>query len=532
MLYPSITDYRQAVKNLKIRTVNLTNLQSIRNDNVGPVGSAGKFATVFTVKDNQTQKKYALKCFIRENLERKERYEAISNFLKTINIKYFCAYEYYEQEFSVTPSGSTENLYPVVKMEWVEGESLGTYLKNQCHLNNQANLEKLFENWIELTRELYKLGIAHGDLKHDNMIVNSQGEIKLIDYDGMFVPILAGKLAIEEGSPNYQHPQRNQNIFDVRIDYFSFIIIAVSLRALYLKPNLFMKFSNGENIIFVADNFKNFKNSEQYIELNKLKDDVVDKLLIDLEKSIADINHIPDFFFNKKTVYINEETPQLFIINIDYKSKIDKGYGNLYDRIKDIVYWRLHFLQQEVKINNSVFYLIIEHNIYEQSAKQSINFTSISNINNNINIFVNSIKVSNFDKSINLIENSIIDFKNKFPQALKPVVINLITNKLLFDLSLVKKVLNIAQIYNIYISDTNYSYIIKFLNSENSQELDNDFYRAIYKSSSIMDQDLREFLENKHKIISNNDSAGFVLHSNDLITLKFIESILLSKFIQ
>ncbi len=315
MPYPSISDYKKAVKYLNNRTSNLTNLISIRNDSSGPIGSAGSFATVFQVEDNQTKKKYALKCFTRENSERKERYEKISKFLQNINNKYFCEYQFLDNEIVITPSGSgKEELYPILKMEWIEGETLGSYLKDKSNSGKYQDLEILYKNWLELAKEIYKLGIAHGDLKHDNMIINSYGEIKLIDYDGMFVPALFGKNSVEEGSPNYQHPKRNSKIFDTRIDIFSFIIIAISIKAISLNNKLLNQFSNDENIIFVKDDFVNLKNSQIYNELTKLANNEINNLLIDLEKSLNDINYVPTFLdiqLNKLKKDLDEAKQQI-----------------------------------------------------------------------------------------------------------------------------------------------------------------------------------------------------------------------------
>ena len=59
---------------------------------------------------------------------------------------------------------------------------------------------------------LERAGIAHGDLQHGNIFVVDD-ELKLIDYDGMFVPRLAGCRSNELGIEHYQHPQRKEHHF-------------------------------------------------------------------------------------------------------------------------------------------------------------------------------------------------------------------------------------------------------------------------------------------------------------------------------
>ena len=92
-------------------------------------------------------------------------------------------------------------------MEWLSGEILGNYIA--ANISNAKALSNLANQIAEIYATLRSLNIAHGDLQHGNIIV-SQGRLYLIDYDGMFVPDLKGKGSHEVGSPNYQHPNRDE----------------------------------------------------------------------------------------------------------------------------------------------------------------------------------------------------------------------------------------------------------------------------------------------------------------------------------
>jgi len=82
-----------------------------------------------------------------------------------------------------------------------------------------------------LCRELLQLkqaGIAHGDWQHANiLIVREDGKqrLRLVDYDGMFVPPLQGKSCPELGHANYQHPNRKGADFNLTLDHFSSVLI-------------------------------------------------------------------------------------------------------------------------------------------------------------------------------------------------------------------------------------------------------------------------------------------------------------------
>ncbi len=62
--------------------------------------------------------------------------------------------------------------------------------------------------------------------------------LRLIDYDGMFVPQLAQLPNAELGQRNFQHPARRAWHFDGELDRFSFSVIDLALDALCRRPAL------------------------------------------------------------------------------------------------------------------------------------------------------------------------------------------------------------------------------------------------------------------------------------------------------
>src|ERR1700678_1048743 len=67
--------------------------------------------------------------------------------------------------------------------------------------------------WAKLTARLRDANFAHADLQHGNVLLvpgDAQNKLglKLIDYDGMWVPALADSHSGEVGHPNFQHPLR------------------------------------------------------------------------------------------------------------------------------------------------------------------------------------------------------------------------------------------------------------------------------------------------------------------------------------
>jgi len=81
------------------------------------------------------------------------------------------------------------------------------------------------------------------------------GHIRLVDYDGMFVPGLRGNAPDERGNDQFQHPTRSKQDHDEGVDRFAALVIYLSLRALAVDPHLWEEFHTGENLILSRDDF-------------------------------------------------------------------------------------------------------------------------------------------------------------------------------------------------------------------------------------------------------------------------------------
>jgi tRNA A-37 threonylcarbamoyl transferase component Bud32 len=121
-------------------------------------------------------------------------------------------------------------------MDWVDGISLDAFVRANIKWNDR--LAKLAAQFKTMMADLQSAGIAHGDLQHGNIMITRQGELRLVDYDGMFVPELDGLPSTELGHRNYQHPARDAQLFNPRMDNFSAWSIYASLIALSIDPSL------------------------------------------------------------------------------------------------------------------------------------------------------------------------------------------------------------------------------------------------------------------------------------------------------
>jgi DNA uptake protein ComE-like DNA-binding protein len=150
--------------------------------------------------------------------------------------------------------------YPILKMEWIDGEPINEYIGH--NLTQRHVLQSLARQWIDLIGSLRRAQIAHCDLQHENIIV-SNGVLRLIDYDAMYVPALLGLGSHEEGHRNYQHPGRTGRDYHPGLDNFSSWVIFTSISALAIDPHFWKVLNGGDGcLLFRREDFEKPRTSK------------------------------------------------------------------------------------------------------------------------------------------------------------------------------------------------------------------------------------------------------------------------------
>ncbi len=168
--------------------------------------------------------------------------------------------------------------YPVVEMDWVEGQPLHLWVEQ--HLHSPYDLVTLAAIWLRALKDLQARGMAHGDLSSDNCLVIWH-KLTLIDYDGFFIPKLAGSNPGEAGNPHFQHPDR-KGYYALNMDAFPALVIYLSLLALAADDSLW-RFHNGKNLIFTAEDYVSPRKTSLWRALAESPDKRIAPLLIALE---------------------------------------------------------------------------------------------------------------------------------------------------------------------------------------------------------------------------------------------------------
>ena len=250
MSYPSFEEYTDALRMPPGAVFQDPLLAggSVRRNSAGvPFARSGNFALTYEVTVNGSR--YAVRCFHKESDSLERRYEAIARKLTSIASPWF-------MDFDFQPAGirTESGEFPIVRMRWAEGCSLAQFISE--HRDEPRALLQLRETLRELARHLQAHDIAHGDIQPGNIIVRSATDLKLIDYDGMFVPELEPWGSTELGQRNFQHPGRSWLHYDERLDRFSFALLDVALEALAMQPALWeLTGSDEAGIVLRASDF-------------------------------------------------------------------------------------------------------------------------------------------------------------------------------------------------------------------------------------------------------------------------------------
>ena len=267
MQYPLISEYVKAIQDAGDNLEQLAYLTPVLDDHGEPYRSSGAFAVVFKMQDKRTGKCYALKCFTEEQEGRADAYRQIADELDMVDSSYITSVKYMEKELFVD-SQCEEDEFPVLLMDWVDGETMEAYIAANYH--NQSVMSMLCYRFGKMAAWLRSQSFAHGDIKPDNIIVRPDGSLALVDYDGMFVPSMKGCKSPTVGTKDFSHPLRTVDDFDETIDDFSLASIALSLKAISMNSTLLDTYGASDRLLFSENDYRNPSNSKVISALQEL----------------------------------------------------------------------------------------------------------------------------------------------------------------------------------------------------------------------------------------------------------------------
>ena len=279
MQYPLISEYLTAIQDAHDNLDKLNHLVPVLDKHGEPYRSSGAFAIVFKMKDEQTGKCYALKCFTEEQEGRAEAYRQIAEELEFVDSPYITSVKYLEKELFVD-SNCEDDEFPVLLMDWIEGETMETYIAE--NYTDSYEMSMLCYRFCKMAAWLRSQSFAHGDIKPDNIMVRPDGTLTLVDYDGMFVPAMKGQKSPTIGTKDFSHPLRTIDDFDETIDDFALASIALSLKAISLDSSLLQSYGASDRLLFSATDYLDLSKSKIFAALQGLLADVEARTLLSM----------------------------------------------------------------------------------------------------------------------------------------------------------------------------------------------------------------------------------------------------------
>lgn len=279
MQYPLISEYLAAIREANNNLDKLSHLVPVLDKYGEPYRSSGAFAVVFKMKDEQTGKYYALKCFTEEQEGRAEAYRQIAEELEFVDSPYITSVKYLEKELFVDSNCENEE-FPVLLMDWIEGETMETYIA--ANYTDTHAMSMLCYRFCKMAAWLRSQSFAHGDIKPDNIMVRPDGTLTLVDYDGMFVPAMKGQKSPTIGTKDFSHPLRTIDDFDETIDDFALASIALSLKAISLNPSLLQTYGASDRLLFSAADYTDLSKSNTFTALQGLLADEETRTLLSM----------------------------------------------------------------------------------------------------------------------------------------------------------------------------------------------------------------------------------------------------------
>lgn len=270
----------------------------------------GKSSRIYQMRDKDTHKKFAIKCYHWSDVALEARYQHLKEIKEKNDISFLVPCTFHLQGSLIQGEK-----YPVLVMDWIEGVPFKEFLSRAAGV--PRIVEKLGRLLARMEKKMYRAGITHCSLEPDHLMLGSnaseeRGVLVLLDYDNIWIPELAHQNILESLDPLYHHPQRaREGIFGPLADRFGFLLFFTTLTAIRVLGAKFHKEKITEQgLIFTQKDLTAPEESQIFKELLGQKDRFLRGITLELQDALT-----------KPLGWI----PLLDTIITRVKTKVDKG---------------------------------------------------------------------------------------------------------------------------------------------------------------------------------------------------------------
>lgn len=255
MAWPTLSDYNAALSRAPetLLPASLAGYHLVMGPMGAPMPVSGGYAYVYELRDGGKGRK-ALRCFREDDSKRRIlAARACSDLATAVKVNPELRPHFLTTSWEDPCIKTASGTIPAMVMEWADARTLGAQL--EAIQDNPSSLLAVRERIAEFLKVLAMKGIVHGDLQTGNILIRSDGTPVLIDYDGMRFPSTPQGPASLDSHPNFQHPEWDDKCDPNFKDRFPAIAIDLGLAALAANPELFQRYSTGENVLFRAEDY-------------------------------------------------------------------------------------------------------------------------------------------------------------------------------------------------------------------------------------------------------------------------------------
>lgn len=219
-----------------------------------PACYSGRFCVAFVLAGHNGKLCYRVwKELIPDTME---RYRLIDKRVSSSRLEYFGSFHYIPSALRLKCNGET---LPGIVMDWIEGKTLDSFLKEDWPELPDVERLTFIRDFYLMCCLMRENKTAHGDLSSSNILVTPERDIRLVDYDSMYVAEMGDKFyQVTGGTEGFQHPERINSteplLASIDDDNFSQLVIALSLWVAYYDPTVTSIFDD-KNLLFLPGDF-------------------------------------------------------------------------------------------------------------------------------------------------------------------------------------------------------------------------------------------------------------------------------------
>ena len=168
---------------------------------IGTTLGQGSFASVKRAVHKQTNQTVAIKTYEKYRLIDAHRKKGVAR-----EVQILSQLDHYNVVKLIKVMEGPRHLHLV--MEFVDGPSLYTYLKHkESKRLTEADAKEIFKQMMDGLAYLHEKGVAHRDLKLQNVLLDQKRVVKIIDFGFSTQATGDRKVKMYCGTPNYMAPE-------------------------------------------------------------------------------------------------------------------------------------------------------------------------------------------------------------------------------------------------------------------------------------------------------------------------------------